>query len=74
MRVEVFPSPMNVAWHWRVVDKTGFVVAISRDGGYETEGKALDAIDQVADAFQRNTMGIVKHDKCPQHWRGNYGK
>lgn len=71
MKLEVFQSPMRVAWHWRVTEGDR-ILAMSPSEGYAEFSKMLDAIDDLAAGFKAYRMTLVKLDECPPHWRENY--
>lgn len=65
MRLEVYPSPMHVAWHWRLRDGNR-TLACSPLAGFETYHAMLRDIDRVAEVFAgKRPVDLIKLEEAP---------
>lgn len=65
-RFEVYPSPMHIAWHWRLVSGD-YILAQSRREGYSKRGNMLRSIDELVGVISDlDSVGVVELVEAPK--------
>jgi uncharacterized protein YegP (UPF0339 family) len=63
---EVYPSPMRIAWHWRLLSGS-HVIAQSRHEGYAKRNNMLRSIDELVSILSDvDSVGIIELREPPK--------